>query len=157
MITIKLSDKKSQKSVILQAPEFNDKNANLDLNISFENNEKFNYRDIKTFEDACERTGKDPKDLPVKYGKFAVLSYMLSIITEAINDGWIPDYSNSDKYKYYPYFIWNKFSGFSFYSSDFTHSASGVGSLLLFESKEKCEYVAKQFIDIYNEYLNCKK
>ena len=117
--------------------------------------EVFDFKTIKTFEDACKKLGIDPVEFEQKYSnlKKCDLAFgKLQIIYEAINDGWIPDYSNNE-YKHYPYFRWNEISGFSFYFSDFYRSLSFVGSLLSTNSEEKSEYIGEQFIDIYNDFL----
>lgn len=118
---------------------------------------KKDFRDIKTFEDACTELGLTQEDLhhirnddtpdEVAYKK-------LKIIIAAINQGWIPDWNNSDKKKWWPWFSFS--SGFSFsvtyYDDDATLTA--VGSRLCFESSEKATYTAKQFIDLYKAFLN---
>jgi len=119
--------------------------------------EKKNFRDIKTFEDACEELGItneschpifDEEESPdeIAYKK-------LKIIIKAINQGWEPDWSNSNEYKYWPYF--NLSSGFGFSGSGYycAFTYSGVGSRLCFETREKCEYAANQFLDLYKQFL----
>ena len=113
---------------------------------------EFDFKSIKTFEDACKRLNVNPKDVYSPNDAPDEIAYkQLKIIVKAINNGWTPDFKNTDKYKYYPWF--NRSSGFSFNDSDYYRSYSCVGSLLLFESEEKCEYAAKQFIDIYEQFF----
>jgi hypothetical protein len=112
------------------------------------------YRDIKTFEDACLAVGIewiDPESLPDD-----VVAYMkLRIICQALNGGKWMDYSDTDETKYYPWFNASGSGvGFSFnvYFND--RSGSTVGSRLVFESREMAKYAGNQFLDIYNQYIN---
>lgn len=111
---------------------------------------------IKTYDDAwkeadqetrkeCEIVPTDTNDV-VAYKK-------LKLIARVINQGWIPDWDNSNQYKWYPYFKLS--SGFSFSDSSYycAHANSAVGSRLCFESDEKATYAGKQFSDIYNDFL----
>lgn len=122
---------------------------------------KKTFEDIKTFEDACEELGitndscrpifdedEDPDEIAYK---------KLKVIVAAINQGWTPDWSNSNQYKYWPYFKLS--SGFGFSISDFVYDGTitCVGSRLCFETKEKCTYAAQKFIDIYEQFLTIKK
>lgn len=107
---------------------------------------------IKTFEDACAELGVEifetlgqPSDV-VAYRK-------LRIISEALNEGWRPNWNDSNEYKYYPYFEYAG-SGFSHYSYDHSCARSGVGSRLCFKTSKLAIYAGKQFIKEYNDYLN---
>src|ERR1035437_5555493 len=79
----------------------------------------FDYKTIKTFEDACKKLGVDPSKLPdvsgilEEFAKPIIAAYKLMIIYKAINNGWKPNWSNSDQYKYYPWFYVLS-SGFGF-------------------------------------------
>ena len=77
----------------------------------------------------------------------------LSIIAEALNEGWKPDWTNSSQGKYYPWFKMSSGSGLSFRGYDSYFSGSGVGSRLCFKSKELAEYAGKQFISIYQDFM----
>lgn len=121
------------------------------------------YTEIKSFEDACKVHGIDPSILPdvtalqQGMGDYIVNSYKLAVIVAAINDGWVPDYSNYNQRKWYPWF-WcengykpGSGSGFSFVVSVCYFTDSRVGARLVFESEEKCEYTAKTFLDLYEK------
>lgn len=115
---------------------------------------------IKTFEDAL-------KVLGIKYPSFTIdedsgianditslEAYIkLIIITRALNEGWVPDWKNSNQYKYYPWFNLSSGSGLSFFDYVFLFSGSGVGSRLCFKSSELAEYAGKQFTDIYKDFF----
>src|SRR4030042_6616516 len=99
---------------------------------------KKDFRDIKTFEDACNELDLTQEDLTgirndekpdeIAYKK-------LKIVVAAINQGWIPDWDNTDQRKWYPWF--NLSSGFGFSSADYGYDYAGtsVGSRLCFESE----------------------
>jgi len=63
---------------------------------------------IKTFEDACAELELYPEEVLAGFMKTAstdeIAYRKLRIIAEALNEGWKPDWSNSDEYKYYPWF-----------------------------------------------------
>lgn len=120
---------------------------------------KTDVRDrIKTYEDAERELGLTPESmLPIKYGIFSGplegLRKMM-IIAAALNEGWVPDFSNSNQYKYYPWFGYKAGFGFSHSACVGSHSITLLGSRLCFKSKDLAEYAGKQFQDIYNEFLN---
>jgi hypothetical protein len=121
---------------------------------------EFDYKTIKTYEDACKKLGIDPLSLPdvlkqpEKYRNATIAHHKLMIIYEAINNGWVPDWSNFNQYKYYPWFEVVS-SGFAFSASyyDFTYLSTDVGSRLCTDSREKAVYIAKQFEAEYKSYL----
>ncbi|NDV46132.1 hypothetical protein D0T49_03635 [Paludibacter sp. 221] len=110
---------------------------------------------IKTVEDAFKLTGRPkidfsnlPKDMREKFEA----EYEMNVISEAINEGWIPDWDNDNQPKWRPWFIMSP-SGFAFDVSFCAYSAAyaGSGSRLHFETREKAIYVAKQFLDIWKK------
>jgi len=120
--------------------------------------EKFDYKTIKTFEDACNKLGIDPSKLPdlsmipEEFRKPLIATYKLFIVFKAINDGWIADYSNSSQWKYYPWFrVLSSGFGFSGSGYDFDYSSAGIGSRLCTDTSEKALYMAKQFEDLYKD------
>ena len=151
---------------------------------------------IKTFEDACNelgednlmvrvyqtliaRAGKTEQSLAEWMGKDVVAFLKLRIITEALNEGWHPKFTE-DEYRYYPWFyIYTKeeYDNFSeeekrrcvgrasnnagangglVYSSAnnaSSYSASCHGVRLAFSTRELAEYAGKQFIDIWADFV----
>lgn len=151
---------------------------------------------IKTFEDACNelgednlmvrvyqtliaRAGKTEQSLAEWMGKDVVAFLKLRIITEALNEGWHPKFTE-DEYRYYPWFyIYTKeeYDNFSeeekrrfvgragcyacadgglvfslaFYAS--SHSVTFDGVRLAFSTRELAEYAGKQFIDIWADFV----
>ena len=77
----------------------------------------------------------------------------IQIIAKALNEGWYPNWNDTNEYKYYPWFKASPGVGFSFSDYDFALTRSTVGSRLCFKSRDLAEYAGKQFIDIYNQFL----
>jgi hypothetical protein len=119
------------------------------------------YTDIKTFDDACKVLNLETTIIPdfslfPKEEQEAMQAHTkLIIIAKAINGDWIPDWTNSDEYKYYPWFEMGSSSGvgFSFGDCDDWFTNSIVGSRLCFETREKAKYAGKQFEDLYKSYF----
>ena len=115
------------------------------------------FSPIQSFEQACAALNIDPSILPnvsallESDGKAQVAHYKLSVIARALNDGWKPDWTNDDEYKYYPWFDMSSVSGLSFHDYDCDCSASNVGSRLCYKSRAIAEYAGKQFIDLYTD------
>lgn len=136
------------------------------LGDQLELNQKITDR-VKTFKDACDVLGIDP-DLgdasellsysgsdPIMIGAKALAK--LSIISKALNEGWAPDWSNTNEYKYYAWFKYNSGLGLSCNDYASTLSRTRVGSRLCFRTSELAEYAGNQFLDIYNEFLLINK
>ena len=115
---------------------------------------------VKTWADACEIKGIDPvKSLPFPSPADDIQealngTYQMFIICEVLCQGWKPDFSNSNQYKYTPYFKWNT-SGFGFSDTNYVSwdTISTVGSRLVYPSSDLAIYAGTQFIDIYNKFL----
>lgn len=115
---------------------------------------KIDFRDIKTFPDACKALDINPNAVWNNNDTSDEAAYKkLKVIIQAINQGWIPDWSNTNQKKWFPWF--NLSSGFGFGASSYYYDSSytAVGSRLCFESEEKASYAGKQFTTIYEEFL----
>lgn len=119
---------------------------------------------IMTFEDACKALNIAPNvpevsGLPEKHQKAIIAHYKLVIIAQALNNGWEPNWSNWDEYKYFPWLEVKadesnpSGSGFSYTDYDYSYSDTIVGSRLCFQTRELALYAAKQFEDLYKDYL----
>lgn len=121
-------------------------------------NKAIDFRDIKTVEDAFEFLGIKYSEWLDKYKELPcdVIAYMqLTHIVKAINGGEWMNYDDTDEYKYYPYFNASGSAlGFSCYDCTCDCSGSLVGSRLVFKTREMAEYAGKQFLNIYNQYIN---
>jgi hypothetical protein len=111
---------------------------------------------IKTFEDACAETGRpnvpDFSDVPKDMRAYFVAQYKMSVIAEALNEGWTPDWDNDNERKWRPWFIMEK-AGFRFYYSYYrcSFADAGGGSRLCFKSKELSIYCAEQFLPVWRD------
>jgi PKD repeat protein len=115
----------------------------------------FEYTDIKTFEDACEKLGIDSNSVYNDSDTKDEIAYMkLKIIYKAINNGWVPDFTNFNQYKYYPYFkVLSSGLAFSLTGCVFDRTITSVGVRLCTDTAAKAEYIGKQFKDFYEDYL----
>lgn len=150
---------------------------------------------IKTFEDACNELGEDhpmvsvydalvtrangEQSLAEWMGKDVVAFLKLRIITEALNEGWHPKFTE-DEYRYYPWFyIYTKeeydnfseeakrccvgrasvnahaYGGLVYASANNASSFSYAvnGARLAFSNRDLAEYAGKQFIDIWTDFV----
>lgn len=86
---------------------------------------------VKTYEDACKVLGVEPiNEQNAKAQGFRsdeIARRKLETIAAALNEGWKPDWNNTDQYKYYPYFY-------------IQENAKGKGSAGL-----SCAYVLRGF------------
>lgn len=121
---------------------------------------KFDFRTIKTFEDACAHLNIDPANtpdlsmIPEEFRKPLLSAYKLMIIYKAINNGWVPDWSNDDQKKWFPWFgVLSSGSCFSSTYSLYHCELTSVGSRLCTDSSEKAKYIAEQFEAKYVDYF----
>jgi hypothetical protein len=113
---------------------------------------------VETFEQACIALRIDPAKclpevigVPEKHQQSIVAHTKLVIIAEALNEGWVPDWSDNDQRKYYPFFDLSSGSGLSFYDYGYNYSGSYVGSRLCFKSGDLATYAGKQFTELYKQ------
>lgn len=118
---------------------------------------------VKTVFDALDIAGKTmeqviPYAKPVTERETAINTFaLLDLIFDVINEGWIADWTNSDQYKYYPYFTQSG-SGLSYDDCVYRGTDTSVGSRLCTDTAEKAEYIGRQFIDLYNKlYIKTTK
>lgn len=115
---------------------------------------------VKSFEDACQVLGistnvPEVKGLPRKHQKAIIANYKLIVIAEALNEGWKPNWQDSDEYKYYPWFDMSNPAGVGY--SNATHTASfttaNFGSRLCLKNRELAIYFGQTFTDLFNDSL----
>lgn len=115
------------------------------------------FRSIKTFADVCLENGTNEQEFNARFEDLDLdtINYeKVKLIVKAINKDWVPDWSNTNQRKWYPWFDFSPSgAGFSDSSYYYTDTIATVGSRLCFETEEKCKYAANQFIDIYNKFL----
>ena len=95
-------------------------------------------------------------ELNPKHIKALIALNELFTIAEAWNkmDGFVPDFSNSSQYKYYPWFVYNNdAAGFvcvnTYHTA--THTAANIGSRLCFKSANRARQFGEMFQDLYNQ------
>ena len=114
---------------------------------------EYSVKDIKSLDDACDILGENKR-----YFMDASTSKRLKTIIKAANfianggEVWIPDFTNRNKYKFIPYFE-RKASGWVAYFVSYCYSSSGYPLGFYFKNREDAEYISKQFIDLYNTWL----
>ena len=113
-----------------------------------------------TFSDACKFLGITEGTIALKgdngIAKSAVAFYKLAIIAKAWNkiDGFVPDFSNSDQFKYYPWFVYKStHAGFVYANTHSAVSYTGayIGSRLCFASSATAQKFGETFTALYNE------
>lgn len=117
------------------------------------NRKAINYTDIRTLQDALDYVGESIESFNnrTQFDDDAQRAHKeLEVIVLAIRQG-----NELGEKWYYPWFNSNRSSScFSYYGYDYVYSVSSVGSRLCVENSEKAIYLGKQFIDIYNRYIN---
>ena len=119
---------------------------------------------VKTFQDACAELGLKPSDNLIGYvdvasskDLFSIEAYArLIIIIRALNEGWVPDWTDSNQTKYYPWFDMRAApsgSGLSFDGDGRTYTFSDVGSRLCYQTDDIAAYAGEQFLDLYADYF----
>lgn len=119
---------------------------------------------VESYEEACERVGVEPlteeriKALELRPDEVA--RKKLEVIAAALNDGWSPDWNDTNQYKYYPYFYIEprKHGASAGLSCTYTYSAASntsasIGSRLCFNDPETARYAGKQFTELYEQLL----
>lgn len=120
---------------------------------------------VKTYEDACKVLGVEPiNEQNAKAQGFRsdeIARRKLETIAAALNEGWKPDWNNTDQYKYYPYFYIQEnakgkgSAGLSYASTNnaATNTYAAVGSRLCFYASRLARYASNQFTDLYEQIL----
>lgn len=137
---------------------------------------------VKTFEDACTVLGIDPDEWKKKHLMFDkdVLAYLkLRVITQALNEGWYPKFTEGER-RYYPWFYiltqeeydnlsaeekrrcvgransYANASGGLVYAvanNASSLSSTNYGARLAFSNYDLAVYAGKQFIDIWADFV----
>ena len=151
-------------------------NEDEDANVFDFYTEEQEYTDIrnrvKTYADACEVLGIAPMDekgmASCGFRPDEIARRKLETITEALNEGWRPDWNNTDEWKYYPYFrilpgkgkdAQGKPSGASaglahaHTNLAASHTYTSIGSRLCFHDHETAAYAGDTFRDLYAQIL----
>lgn len=119
---------------------------------------------VKTYEDACKVLGVEPiNEQNAKAQGFRsdeIARRKLETIAAALNEGWKPDWNNTDQYKYYPYFYIQEnangaSAGLSCASTCYpaASATAHIGSRLCFYASRLARYAGNQFTDLYEQIL----
>ena len=155
--------KEAQEKVIELAEE-NEDTTVFDFYTDEQEYEEITDR-VKSYADACKVLGIEPmNEQNMKAQGFRpdeVARRKLETITEALNEGWKPDWNNTDQYKYYPYFYIREnakakaLAGLSYAgtSHSATRTAAYVGSRLCFHDSDTARYAGNTFTELYEQIL----
>lgn len=119
---------------------------------------------VKTYEDACKVLGVEPiNEQNAKAQGFRsdeIARRKLETIAAALNEGWKPDWNNTDQYKYYPYFYIQEnakgaYAGLSYAYTYYAAASTSAnfGSRLCFYASRLARYAGNQFTDLYEQIL----
>lgn len=101
--------------------------------------------DKSSFHDSCKEL--EPDEIAYRMAK---------MVAKVFNEGWTPDWSNSNEYKYFPYFTIGSPAGvgFAYHGYDSWFTISLVGSRLAFKSGDLAAHAGKLFEqEIYKPLL----
>lgn len=116
---------------------------------------------VNTVEDAFRITGSPatPEFLEVREDlrDYFKAQYEAIIVVEALNEGWVPDWSDDDQEKWFPWMFHEPKSpsGFAFCDASYGYSgaAAGGASRLCCETRAKAEHFGRQFTQIIDRIL----
>jgi hypothetical protein len=117
---------------------------------------------IDSYESACKYLGRDNDYVTCfgddKHSKAIIAIFKLVTIAEAWNkqDDFVPDFSNRNQYKYFPWFQYNNdVAGFVYARTDnaATYASASFGSRLCFKTESRAKQFGVQFIELWNYFL----
>lgn len=106
---------------------------------------------VKTYKDALKVLGRNHFNETNLYPR-EIARRKLEIIIEALNEGWKPNLSNHQEYKWYYYFSGAAAGlGYSTSYNSPTNANAYIGVRLCLKSKKLADYIGEQFKDLYKE------
>ena len=127
---------------------------------------------VKSYAEACEELSVPQLDeeamLSTGFRPDEIARRKLETITAALNEGWKPDWNNTDQYKYYPWFYINPGKGkdpdgkpcgasaglsAANTGSAASAAATNFGSRLCFRDRRLAYYAGNTFTDLYAAIL----
>lgn len=113
---------------------------------------------IPNYESARKYLGLDKGDKNHKHDKALEALEKLFTIAEAWNkeDGFVPDWSDSRQYKWFPWFVYDKGAAgfvYSISSRSWSHTYAVLGSRLCFKTEKRATEFGKTFIELFNDVL----
>ncbi|MCF2709953.1 hypothetical protein [Bacteroides pyogenes] len=102
------------------------------------------------------------QDVNPNHIKALVALNELFTIAEAWNkaDNFVPDFSDANQYKYYPWFVYDKGSAGFVYAATYhtaTNAYANIGSRLCFKTRNRAIQFGKQFVGLYNQVFLLNK
>lgn len=153
-------------------------NEDEDANVFDFYTEEQDYTDIrdrvKSYVDACHVLGISDSEEPEVIADGGLMRSdeiarrKLEVIAEALNEGWRPDWNNTNQYKYFPWFRILPGQGkgpdgkpngaaaglaYALTYNAATHTSADIGSRLCFRDPELAAYAGDTFRDLYAEIL----
>jgi nitrate reductase NapAB chaperone NapD len=109
---------------------------------------------VKTFRDACNVLNIR-LDSVYSFGETAdeIAYKKLKVIVKALNEGWTPNWDDTNEKKWWPWFKLSSGFGFATSYCAYASTRTDVGSRLCFRTEELSDYAATQFIDLYKDLL----
>ena len=89
-----------------------------------------------------------------KDDKIDVATKVIRLVCKVLNEGWMPDWSNSDEYKYVPYYQYKKGSGLVFVDAYIWYAITVVPSHLCFKNSDLVNHAVKIAAEYYSTYFN---
>ncbi|MEG1290438.1 MAG: hypothetical protein RSE25_09445, partial [Bacteroidales bacterium] len=116
---------------------------------------------VDSYEAALEYLGRESGvcmcGMADKHAKAMMAMYQLITIAEAWNkaDEFVPNFDNTNQYKWFPWFRKQGAAGFVFAYTAYTATSefAYIGSRLCFKSEERATQFGKQFISLWNGFL----
>lgn len=123
--------------------------------IKFEEKPKCVTERIKTVEDILEDNNITQLDIDLMFDnvpEHLKYQYIAELLCKSLNEGWTPNWDNSNEYKYYP---WFKMGSSAFRCDGYAYWVTGsiVGSRLCFKSPELARYAGEQFENVYKHFM----
>lgn len=153
-------------------------NEDDDANVFDFYTEEQDYTDIrdrvKSYTDACHVLGISDSEEPEVIADGGLMRSdeiarrKLEVITEALNEGWRPDWNNTNQYKYFPFFRIlpgqgkgpdgkpnGAAAGLALAPTNYaaTSTRASIGSRLCFHDSDIAAYAGDTFRDLYAEIL----
>ncbi len=128
------------------------------------------FSKIKTVKAALKKMGTSMEAIQAMFAGIpdaarrahAINTYVLETVIEAINEGWQADWSNTNEWKYYPW--WRieagKVSsavGLSYDGCGNSVTRAHVGARLVFQSVDRVKHMVQYFKPLYEAYYSTLK
>jgi len=118
---------------------------------------------IKTIEDVLEDNGiSEDEHLQKKNTLLNIINmphlywqWIAELLCKSLNEGWVPDWDNSNERKYTPWFKMGS-GGFRYHDYVSWGTYSIVGSRLCLKSSDLAEYAGTQFTEVYENFISIK-